>query len=162
MGELWNVYCEYFGEYWLCHDGTALCIEMFILLMKGYFPVLFIIHSDSIVVFMTSPSLCRRSRKAELLSSSHSSVFQKKSQSALRYANQLQVDRCPDCNAILEQYDEDTISMCIVALGTFIHREPSLAAPLLVDTLKTVARYSAVIRCGGLGVSQYKDVVLPV
>lgn len=82
----------------------------------------------------------RRSRKADMLNRSQPSVFQKKSQSALRYTNQLQVDRCPECNAALEQYDEDTISMCIVALGTFIHREPSLAAPLLVDMLQSVAR----------------------
>jgi len=48
------------------------------------------------------------------------------------------VDHCPHCNAVIESYDEDTISLSIVCLATFIHREPALAAPLLLDIIKSV------------------------
>ena len=40
---------------------------------------------------------------------------------------------------MIESYDEDTISLSIVCLATFIHREPSLAAPLLLDMIQSVA-----------------------
>ena len=83
----------------------------------------------------------RRSRKTDMLSKSSSSVGHKKSQSAMRFSEHMQVDRCPQCNAVLESYDEDTVSLSIVCLATFIHREPALAAPMLLDTLQCVARY---------------------
>ena len=51
------------------------------------------------------------------------------------------VERCPDCNAVLEQYDDETIGLCIVVLSTYIHREPSLATPLLLESLIAVSRY---------------------
>jgi hypothetical protein len=54
-----------------------------------------------------------------------------KKPSACRYGDNVMVDRCAECNAILEQYDDDVIGYCIVVLATFIHREPSLATPLL-------------------------------
>ena len=50
------------------------------------------------------------------------------------------LDRCAECNAILEQYDDDVIGYCIVVLATFIHREPSLATPLLLEMLQCVSR----------------------
>ncbi|KAK9889170.1 hypothetical protein WA026_004451 [Henosepilachna vigintioctopunctata] len=49
-------------------------------------------------------------------------------------------ERCPECGAIREEYSDEEIGLCIVILGTFIHREPSLAAPLLPDILSIVAR----------------------
>jgi len=53
----------------------------------------------------------------------------------------LVIDRCPSCHVVLESYDDETISLCIVCLATFIHREPALAAPLLLDMLHAVSRY---------------------
>ena len=52
------------------------------------------------------------------------------------------LDKCASCNSTLEQCDESVISLGIVCLGTFIHREPALAAPMLLDMLQTVARYN--------------------
>ena len=46
----------------------------------------------------------------------------------------------PDCNVVLEQYDDETIGMAIVVLATYIHREPSLATPVLLESLIAVAR----------------------
>lgn len=34
------------------------------------------------------------------------------------------------------------LGMCIVILGTFIHREPGLAAPILPQILKIAAKYA--------------------
>ena len=52
----------------------------------------------------------------------------------------LVVDRCADCHVVLESYDDETVSLSIVCLATFIHREPALAAPLLLDMLHAVSR----------------------
>lgn len=49
------------------------------------------------------------------------------------------MDRCPDCGAVIEHYAHDEIGLCIVALATYVHREPALAAPMLPDILRTVA-----------------------
>ena len=81
----------------------------------------------------------RRSRKSQILAAK-AQAQHKRSMASVRYDQTLQVDRCPQCNAVLESYDEDCISNCIVALATFIHREPALAAPLLLDMLQIVAR----------------------
>ena len=51
------------------------------------------------------------------------------------------VERCSECGAALEQYDDDTIGLCITALAAFTHREPGLATPMLPDMLHCVARY---------------------
>lgn len=83
---------------------------------------------------------CRRSRRLDLHSASQQSLLHKRSVAGTRYNENLQVDRCPECNAVLEQYDEETVSLCIIALATFIHRESGLAAPLLPDMLQCVAR----------------------
>lgn len=53
------------------------------------------------------------------------------------------VERCPQCHAILEKYDDDTISLAIVCMSCFIHREPVLAAPLLFDMLNAASRIAA-------------------
>ncbi|KAH8860667.1 Protein unc-79 like [Schistosoma japonicum] len=52
----------------------------------------------------------------------------------------LTTERCPWCQCILEQYDENTIGLGILCLATFVHREPSLAAPYLRDMLLITAR----------------------
>uniref|UniRef100_A0A663M4Z8 Unc-79 homolog, NALCN channel complex subunit n=1 Tax=Athene cunicularia TaxID=194338 RepID=A0A663M4Z8_ATHCN len=36
-------------------------------------------------------------------------------------------DKCHDCGAILEEYDEETLGLAIVVLSTFIHLSPDLA-----------------------------------
>lgn len=48
--------------------------------------------------------------------------------------------RCSECGTAKEEYSDEEIGLCIVALGTFIHREPALAAPLLPDMLNIVAK----------------------
>ena len=48
--------------------------------------------------------------------------------------------RCGHCNEILEWLDEETISLCLVSLETFLHREPAMAAPILFKVLHTVTR----------------------
>ena len=53
-------------------------------------------------------------------------------------------ERCPQCHAILEQYDEETVSLAIVCMATLIHREPSIAAPLLLNMLSSASRLAAV------------------
>ena len=82
----------------------------------------------------------RRARRSEL---SPPLKDKKRSVASLRAAGggeQLLVDKCGECGAVLESYDEETISLSIVCLATFIHREPTLAAPLLLDMLQCVAR----------------------
>ncbi|KAM4664558.1 LOW QUALITY PROTEIN: protein unc-79 homolog [Discoglossus pictus] len=52
-------------------------------------------------------------------------------------------DRCHDCGAILEEYDEETLGLAIVVLLTFIHLSPDLAAPLLLDIMQSVGRLAS-------------------
>lgn len=42
---------------------------------------------------------------------------------------------CSYCGTRLESFDEETLSLCYVALCTFLQRVPSLAAPLLQRTV---------------------------
>jgi len=56
-------------------------------------------------------------------------------------ADSLVIERCAACHVVLESYDDETVSLSIVCLATFIHREPALAAPLLLDMLHAVSRY---------------------
>uniref|UniRef100_A0A8C3Y753 Unc-79 homolog, NALCN channel complex subunit n=1 Tax=Catharus ustulatus TaxID=91951 RepID=A0A8C3Y753_CATUS len=39
----------------------------------------------------------------------------------------LMTDKCHDCGAVLEEYDEETLGLAIVVLSTFIHLSPDLA-----------------------------------
>jgi len=50
------------------------------------------------------------------------------------------LDKCLKCHAVLESYDDETISLSVICLATFIHREPALAAPLLLDMLHSVSK----------------------
>lgn len=48
--------------------------------------------------------------------------------------------RCGYCNELLGNFDEETLSLCMIALETFIHREPTMAAPLLFRIINTITR----------------------
>ncbi|KJH47978.1 hypothetical protein DICVIV_05913 [Dictyocaulus viviparus] len=48
--------------------------------------------------------------------------------------------RCDYCNECLTTFDEETISLCLIAVETFLHREPVMAAPILFSILHTVTR----------------------
>lgn len=54
-------------------------------------------------------------------------------------ANIIMYFRCPECGLIKEEYSDEELGLCIIVLGTFIHREPAIAAPLLPEILSTVA-----------------------
>jgi len=86
----------------------------------------------------------RRARRGELLNKSSQAAAAKRQQPtnarSAGATDSLVIDRCPTCHAVLESYDDETVSLCIVCLATFIHREPALAAPLLLDMLHAVAR----------------------
>ncbi|XP_036332926.1 protein unc-79 homolog isoform X4 [Rhagoletis pomonella] len=49
-------------------------------------------------------------------------------------------DRCTDCGALIEEYTDEDIGILIVILGTFIHREPAMAAPFLPEILTLTSR----------------------
>lgn len=49
---------------------------------------------------------------------------------------------CLLCRMPIEKFDESELGLCLVALCTFIHRDPSLAASVLPSILKTVSRYA--------------------
>uniref|UniRef100_A0A914CGD5 Uncoordinated protein 79 n=1 Tax=Acrobeloides nanus TaxID=290746 RepID=A0A914CGD5_9BILA len=48
---------------------------------------------------------------------------------------------CGFCNERLETFDEETISLCLISLSTFLHREPAMAAPLLLRIINAVTRF---------------------
>lgn len=58
-----------------------------------------------------------------------------------RIGDETVIDRCAECGTITESYSDEDLGLCIIILGTFIHREPALAAPLLPDILSIVAKY---------------------
>lgn len=56
------------------------------------------------------------------------------------FDGELELDSCPDCGTSLEQFDEETLNLCIVVLSTFVHQSPSMAMPFLLQMLESVAR----------------------
>lgn len=44
---------------------------------------------------------------------------------------------------MLEEYDEETLALAVIVLSMFIHLSPDLAAPMLLDIMQSVGRYSA-------------------
>lgn len=44
---------------------------------------------------------------------------------------------------MLEEYDEETLSLAVIVLSMFIHLSPDLAAPMLLDIMQSVGRYAA-------------------
>lgn len=61
-------------------------------------------------------------------------------QSSRRVGDYTIVDRCSDCGAVIEEYTDEEIGIFIVILGTFIHREPAMAAPFLPEVLTITSR----------------------
>ncbi|XP_017778696.1 PREDICTED: protein unc-79 homolog [Nicrophorus vespilloides] len=61
-------------------------------------------------------------------------------QSSFRIGEECVNQRCSECGTMIEEYSDEEVGLCIVTLGTFIHREPALAAPLLPDILSIVAK----------------------
>lgn len=53
--------------------------------------------------------------------------------------------RCSECGVMLEEYSDEEIGIMVIILGTFIHREPGLAAPFLPEILSTVTKYNKLI-----------------
>lgn len=49
-------------------------------------------------------------------------------------------ERCSDCGAAIEEYTDEEIGILIIILGTFIHREPAMAAPFLPEILNIVSK----------------------
>uniref|UniRef100_A0A1I7UMP3 Non-specific serine/threonine protein kinase n=1 Tax=Caenorhabditis tropicalis TaxID=1561998 RepID=A0A1I7UMP3_9PELO len=64
----------------------------------------------------------------------------KRKKSAIEVVKKSCTLRCGHCNEAIEMFDEETISLCLIALETFLHREPSMAAPILFKILYTVTR----------------------
>ncbi|KAJ8399183.1 hypothetical protein AAFF_G00415620 [Aldrovandia affinis] len=58
-------------------------------------------------------------------------------------------DRCRDCGAVLEEYDEETLGLAVVVLSMFIHLSPDLAAPLLLDIMQCVGRLASTANFSG-------------
>uniref|UniRef100_A0A1A9X1K3 Protein unc-79 homolog n=1 Tax=Glossina brevipalpis TaxID=37001 RepID=A0A1A9X1K3_9MUSC len=52
-------------------------------------------------------------------------------------------ERCAECGALIEEYTDEEIGLLIVILGTFIHREPAMAAPFLPEILTITAKISS-------------------
>uniref|UniRef100_U5ELY1 Uncharacterized protein n=1 Tax=Corethrella appendiculata TaxID=1370023 RepID=U5ELY1_9DIPT len=63
-------------------------------------------------------------------------------QSLYRVGDESVCDRCGDCGAIIEEYTDEEIGILLIVLGTFIHREPTLAAPFLPEIMTIVAKIS--------------------
>lgn len=51
--------------------------------------------------------------------------------------------KCDKCGQPIEYYNEECIGYCIIVCGTLVHREPSIAAPLLIDMIETIGRAAA-------------------
>uniref|UniRef100_A0A8C9UBS3 Unc-79 homolog, NALCN channel complex subunit n=1 Tax=Serinus canaria TaxID=9135 RepID=A0A8C9UBS3_SERCA len=66
----------------------------------------------------------------------------------------LMTDKCHDCGAVLEEYDEETLGLAIVVLSTFIHLSPDLAAPLLLDIMQSIERIFMMIPGNAAGVAK--------
>ncbi|KAM6961265.1 protein unc-79 homolog [Aplochiton taeniatus] len=58
-------------------------------------------------------------------------------------------DRCRDCGAVLEEYDEETLALAVVVLSMFTHLSPDQAAPLLLDIMQSVGRLASCANFSG-------------
>nr|CAD2134462.1 unnamed protein product [Meloidogyne enterolobii] len=94
------------------------------------------------VIALHPPSGIRRSKRRPHSQKHQSSVRknQKTNKPTKRGADFTRLT-CSYCGARLESFDEETLSLCCVALCTFLQRVPSLAAPLLQRTLLCTARF---------------------
>ncbi|CAH2985737.1 unnamed protein product [Chilo suppressalis] len=48
--------------------------------------------------------------------------------------------RCAECGGAVEQYSDEELGLCVIALATFVHREPAAAASMLPALLHAVSR----------------------
>ncbi|KAL0819173.1 hypothetical protein ABMA28_008426 [Loxostege sticticalis] len=48
--------------------------------------------------------------------------------------------RCAECGLAVEQYSDEELGLCVIALATFVHREPAAAAAVLPALLHAVSR----------------------
>ncbi|KAJ0172402.1 hypothetical protein K1T71_012375 [Dendrolimus kikuchii] len=48
--------------------------------------------------------------------------------------------RCAECGTAVEQYSDEELGLCVIALATFVHREPAAAAGMLPQLLNNVSR----------------------
>lgn len=53
------------------------------------------------------------------------------------------VPKCEKCGQPIEYYSEECIGYCTIVCGTLVHREPAIAAPLLMDMIETIGRVAA-------------------
>ncbi|XP_029396535.1 protein unc-79 homolog isoform X12 [Mus pahari] len=90
------------------------------------------------------PLRTRGATKSSLLSApSIASMFVPAPEEFTEEQPTVMADKCHDCGAILEEYDEETLGLAIVVLSTFIHLSPDLAAPLLLDIMQSVGRLAS-------------------
>ncbi|XP_050087901.1 protein unc-79 homolog isoform X2 [Anopheles aquasalis] len=61
---------------------------------------------------------------------------------SLRVGDESICNRCSECGAIKEEYTDEEMGIMLIVLSTFIHREPSLGAPLLPEVLTIASRIS--------------------
>ncbi|XP_059622044.1 protein unc-79 homolog [Phlebotomus argentipes] len=73
---------------------------------------------------------------------SHHSQTSESRRSSYRVGDDCVCGRCGECGAVLEEYSDEEIGILIIILGTFIHREPSLAAPFLPEILLVVSKFA--------------------
>ncbi|XP_058465417.1 protein unc-79 homolog isoform X2 [Malaya genurostris] len=59
---------------------------------------------------------------------------------ASRIGDDFICERCAECGAVKEEYADEEMGLMLIIVGTFIHREPALAAPFLPEILRTVSR----------------------
>lgn len=60
--------------------------------------------------------------------------------SSFRVGEECISERCTECGVLKEEYTDEELGLFIVILGTFIHREPSLASPFLPEILVIVSK----------------------
>uniref|UniRef100_F6YC62 Unc-79 homolog, NALCN channel complex subunit n=1 Tax=Xenopus tropicalis TaxID=8364 RepID=F6YC62_XENTR len=99
---------------------------------------------DAVVPETSSRSSLTRATKSSLLSApSIVSMFVPAPEDFTDDQPTIMSDKCHDCGAVLEEYDEETLGLAIVVLLTFIHLSPDLAAPLLLDIMQSVGRLAS-------------------
>ncbi|XP_063709308.1 protein unc-79 homolog isoform X4 [Culicoides brevitarsis] len=69
-----------------------------------------------------------------------SNIMNEIKQSTLRVGEDTVCDRCMECGAIKEIYTDEEMGLFLITIGTFIHREPAIAAPYLPDILQIVSK----------------------
>ncbi|GAB6020639.1 hypothetical protein CHUAL_003310 [Chamberlinius hualienensis] len=85
----------------------------------------------------------RKSKKGDYVGSGGVSRSTSQPQTSQKLADEVMVDRCPQCGVILEHYNDEELGLCVVILATCIHREPALVSTMLPEILHTVARIAS-------------------